>query len=94
LVDEEDEKGGSGGAAYFRLEGARELREVEGVDDVDGGGERDAVALQIGSMTEGGGEVGVSTVIQGARELGTIDQNRLWNTSGVLPADLAPRRLS
>ena len=36
----------------------------------------------------------MSSVIQGARELGTIDRNRLWNTSGVFPADLPPRRLS
>jgi hypothetical protein len=50
--------------------------------------------MQVGSMTEGGGEVGVSTVIQGARKLGTIDGNNLLNTLGVFPADLPPRRLS
>lgn len=30
---------------------------MEGVDDVDGGGEEDAVALEAGGMTESGGEV-------------------------------------
>ena len=62
MVDGEDEKGGSGGAAYFSLESARELREVEGVDDVDGGGGM-AVLLSKGPVQsiELGVELGVES---------------------------------
>jgi len=37
---------------------------VEGVDDVDGGGEQDAVALLTGGMAQGGGEVGFAQADQ------------------------------
>ena len=56
----QDEKSGSGVFAEFGFEGSAKLGGVEGVDDVDGVGKEDVVALQAGGVAEGGGEVGLA----------------------------------
>ena len=53
-----DEEGGGGVFAHFGFEAADVLGGAEGVDDVDGVGEEDAVALLAGGVAKGGGKVG------------------------------------
>ncbi len=51
-------------AAQFGFEGTFELGGVEGVDDIDGCGEEDIVALLAGGIAECGGEVGFAQADQ------------------------------
>ena len=53
-----DEESGCGVAAQFGFQRAFGLGGVEGVDDVDGVGEEDALAVLAGGVAQRGGEVG------------------------------------
>jgi len=60
----EDEKGRGEIAFEFGLESAVDLSGAQGVDDIDGVGEKDAVALLAGAVAEGGGEMGFAKADQ------------------------------
>ena len=60
----EDEQSRGKIAFEFGLESAVDLSGAQGVDDIDGVGEEDAVALLAGAVAEGGGEMGFAEADQ------------------------------